>query len=91
MRAVIATMQDMGFIIDDANLDLGTISGSRRQTGFAGSLTRMSVSVRSRGENRMLVRANAQHDLRPVEDPRQYQHFFAALARSLFLQAEAGE
>ena len=87
MRAVIATMQDLGFVIDQANLDLGTISGTRLDA----NQVRMTVSVRPRGEKMMLVRANAQFNLRPIEDPKQYQDFFVSLEKSLFLSAHAEE
>ena len=80
-------MQDLGFVIDQANLDLGTISGTR----LDGNQVRMTVSVRPRGEKMMLVRANAQFNLRPIEDPKQYQDFFVSLEKSLFLSAHAEE
>ena len=87
MRAVIATMQDLGFVIDQANLDLGTISGTRLDA----NQVRMTVSVRPRGETMMLVRANAQFNLRPLEDPKQYQDFFVSLEKSLFVSARVEE
>ena len=87
MRAVIATMQDLGFVIDQANLDLGTISGTR----LDGNQVRMTVSVRPRGEKMMLVRANAQFNRRPIEDPKQYQDFFVSLEKSLFVSARVEE
>jgi hypothetical protein len=36
----------------------------------------------------MLVRANAQYNVTPVEDPKPYQDFFNSLGKSLFLQAQ---
>jgi hypothetical protein len=33
------------------------------------------------------VRANAQYELTPVEDPLPYQQFFAALQKAMFLDA----
>ena len=47
----------------------------------------MTVTVRSRSESQLLVRANAQFGLRPIENPAPYQSFFAALGKSLFLAA----
>jgi hypothetical protein len=35
----------------------------------------------------MVVRANAQQQMAPVEDPEAYQHFFAALEKAMFLTA----
>jgi hypothetical protein len=47
----------------------------------------MTVSIRPRGETQLIVRANAQYNITPVEDPEPYQQFFAALQKSLFLTA----
>lgn len=87
MRAVIATMQDLGFIIDRADLSLGTVSGTKLDYDEV----KMTVSVRPRGDKQMLVRANAQYNLRPIEGPTQYQNFFTSLGRSLFLSANAAD
>jgi hypothetical protein len=51
----------------------------------------MTVSTRPRGTDRTLVRANAQFNVRPVDDPKPYQDFFVSLEKSLFLTAHAGE
>jgi hypothetical protein len=39
----------------------------------------------------MLVRANAQFNIKPIENPKDYQDFFSSLEKSLFLTAHAGE
>jgi len=39
----------------------------------------------------MLVRANAQYNVQPIDDPKQYQDFFASLEKSLFLAAHEVE
>jgi len=82
LRSIISTMQDLGFIINKADNTLGTISG----TSFANS-SRLTVSVRQMGQNRMVVRVNAQAGLKEIADPVPYQNFFNALAQSLFLEA----
>ncbi len=83
LRAVIATLQDLGFIIDKADDDIGTVTGTK----LSGYQVRMTVTVRSRGETQLLVRANATYNLRAIEDPQPYQDFFNALGKSLFLTA----
>lgn len=83
LRTVIATLQDLGFIIDKADNQLGTVSGTKLN---AYNL-RMTVSVRPKGDNQMLVRANAQYNIYPVEDPEPYQQFFESLSKALFLEA----
>lgn len=87
MRSVIATLQDLGFIIDKADLILGTVSATK----FKGYQLKMTVSVRPRGTTQMLVRANAQFGIRPVEDPKPYQDFFVSLGKAMFLTAQAVE
>ncbi len=87
LRATISTLQDLGFVIDRADLTLGTVSGTK----YERYQIKITVSIRSKGENRMLVRANAQYDVSPINDPEQYQDFFASLEKSLFLDAHAAE
>jgi hypothetical protein len=56
---------------------------------FRNNMTiRMTVSVRSRNDTQILVRANAQYNLRAIEDPLTYQDFFTALEKSMFLAAQ---
>ena len=87
LRATISTLQDLGFVIDRADLMLGSVSGTKHD----GHQIKITVSVRPKGTDRMLVRANAQFNITPIEDPKHYQDFFASLEKSLFLTAHAGE
>jgi hypothetical protein len=87
LRATISTLQDLGFVIDRADLMLGSVSGTKLDV----HQTKITVSVRPKGNDRMLVRANAQFNITPIEDPKHYQDFFASLEKSLFLTAHAGE
>lgn len=85
MRAVIATLQDLGFVLDKADLTLGTVSATKLD-GYA---MRMTVSVRPKGNSKTIVRANAQMNTSPITAPAPYQSFFIALERSLFLSAHS--
>lgn len=99
LRAVVATLQDLGFIIEKADSTMGLVSATkltvvRRQT----LNVRTTVSVRPRGDTQLLVRMNAQCNVvelpkasRPIEDPAAYQDFFTALAQSMFLDAHEVE
>jgi hypothetical protein len=80
LRAVMSTLQDLGFVIDKADDVIGIVSATKLH-GYALS---MSISVRPRGQQ-MVVRANAQYNLTAVEDPGPYQDFFTSLDKGLFL------
>lgn len=84
LRTVIATMQDLAFVIDKADATLGSVSGTK----LDGYQLRLTVTVRPRGDTQLLVRASAQYNVTPVEDPEPYQQFFAALEKSVFLTAQ---
>lgn len=89
LRTIIATMQDLGFVMDHADSTLGTVSGTKLdRSGLQNYTLRMSVTVRPRGATQLLVRANAQYNLVQVEDPEPYQAFFSALGRAMFLEAQ---
>lgn len=84
MRSVIATLQDLEFVIDKADLVVGVVSATK----LSGYMLKMSVTVSPRGDKKMIVRANAQYNTTPVTDPEPYQQFFAALSKSMFLTAQ---
>lgn len=84
LRTVIATLQDLGFVVDKADLDLGTVSATK----LAGYQLRITVTVRARGSTQVLVRANAQYMDKAVEDPKPYQDFFTSLEKAMFLTAQ---
>jgi hypothetical protein len=84
LRTVIAVLQDLGFVIDKADLELGTITATKLD-GYA---LRMSVSVRPRSATQLIVRANGQYQEEAVTDPAPYQSFFNSLAKGMFLTAQ---
>ena len=89
MRSAISTLQDLDFIVDNADLLLGSVSGTKfGKSGTKMYQLKMTVSVRPRGGKQMVVRANAQYNLEAIEDPKPYQDFFTALGKSLFLTAQ---
>lgn len=83
LRTVIATLQDLEFVIDRADEEIGTVSATK----LSGYAMRMTVSVRPHGATQMAVRASAQYNLQAVSDPAPYQQFFAALEKAMFLKA----
>jgi hypothetical protein len=84
LRTAMATLQDLGFVIDEADEVLGTVSATKLNN-YA---MRMTVTVRPYGENQLVVRASAQYNLKAVEDPEPYQHFFDAFSKAMFLTAQ---
>jgi hypothetical protein len=84
LRTVISTLQDLGFVVDKADLGLGTVTATKLD-GYA---LRMSVSVRPRNAKQLLVRANAQYQEEAVTDPAPYQAFFVSFAKGMFLTAQ---
>jgi hypothetical protein len=84
LRSVIATLQDLGFTIDRADLELGTVTGTRHSE----YTMRITVTVREKDGDRVAVRANARIGETHVDDPRTYQDFFIALDKAMFLTAQ---
>ena len=83
LRTVMATLQDLGFVIDKSDATLGMISATK----LDGYQLKMTVTIRPRGDKQLLIRANAQFGLKAVEDPVPYQNFFTSLSKAMFLEA----
>ena len=88
VRNVIATLQDLNFVIDKADTDLGTVSATKL---IGGNKIRMTVTVRAASSSSVTVRANAQYNLKAIDNPKIYQDFFSSLSKSLFLAANSVE
>ena len=84
LRTTIAVLQDLGFIIDKTDEDLGMVTATK----LSGYQIRMTVIVRPRGETQLAVRASAIYNNKPIEDPMPYQDFFTALEKGIFLTAQ---
>ncbi len=81
LRSTIATLQDLGFVIDNADLELGVVTATRHR----GHTMRMTVTARERPGERVAVRANARLGENGIDDPQTYQDFFVALDKAIFL------
>ena len=81
LRSIIATLQDLGFVIDKADYGLAAITATKLQD----YQIRMTVTVRERDGKRLAIRANARFNEKLVEDPAAYQDFFSALDKAMFL------
>ena len=81
LRAVLATLQDLGFVIDNADYEMATVTATKLQD----YQLRMTVTVKSRDDTRLAVRANARFNDQPIDDPMSYQDFFTVLDKAMFL------
>jgi hypothetical protein len=81
MRSVIATLQDLGFTIDQADAELGTITATRLHE----YTMRMTVTVVQKQGDQISVRANARIGENAVTDAATYQDFFVVLDKAMFL------
>lgn len=55
---------------------------------YRNDLTRITVTIRPRGETQLMVRTSIQYNIRPVKNPEVYQKFFKILGQSLFLDSK---
>ena len=81
LRSVLATLQDLGFVIDTADYEMATITATRLQEYEL----RVTVTVKDRMNNQLAVRANARVDDQLIDDPHTYQDFFTVLDKAIFL------
>jgi len=89
IRGVIASLQDLGFIIERANEGLGLVTAARFAEPNYYDVVTITVTVRQETAGKMSFRANASYNNNPSDDPKVYQNFFAALQRALFLSQES--
>jgi|ERR1041384_3602931 exosome complex RNA-binding protein Csl4 len=87
LRTIMATLQDLGFVLDNADSVLGTVTGTKLNN----YLLRMTVTIRPRNDKQLLIRASAQYNITQVEDPQPYQDFFTSLSKAMFLEAHQVE
>jgi len=85
LRGVMGVLQDLGFVIERANEELGLVTGAKFAEPNFLDVVAITVTVRPQEGGKFLVRVNAIYNNVPVDDPEVYQNFFAALERSLFV------
>ena len=81
LRSIIATLQDLGFTIDQADAELGTVTATRLHE----YTMRMTVTAVEKESQRISVRANARIGEDSVTDAATYQDFFIVLDKAMFL------
>jgi hypothetical protein len=88
IRSVIASLQDLGFIIERANDSLGLVTAARFAEPNYYDVVSVTVTVRQHTPEKLTVRVNAIYNNKPIDDPKVYQNFFVALERSIFVAKE---
>jgi hypothetical protein len=83
LRTILAALQDLGFVIDKADAELGMVSATKLDDDEL----RVSITVRLRGETQLMVRVNATHAYQSIQNPEPYQDFFTVLEKAMFLTA----
>jgi len=83
LRAIIATLQDLDFILTRVDKDLGVITANKANKH---SLD-MTVTASQKTNTQSAVRASARYKKRAIEDMKFYQDFFINLEKSLFLSS----
>ncbi len=86
LKNVIATLQDLDFVLDNANKRMGIISATKF---YYGREFKATVTVKKHGKKRMIVRLNARYGVDATNDPKIFQDFFNALSKAMFLEANA--
>ncbi|HEX6727891.1 MAG TPA: hypothetical protein VF078_11110, partial [Nitrospira sp.] len=74
IRGVIASLQDLGFIIERANEGLGLVTAARFAEPNYYDVVTVTVTVRQETVEKMSVRANAIYNNKPIDDPKVYQN-----------------
>ncbi len=82
LRAAIAALQELDFIVDRADLASGAVSGVKADQ----YLMRVTVTAAPSGADRLVIRAVARYDVTAVLEAAPYEKFFAVLARILALE-----
>jgi hypothetical protein len=86
-RGVIATLQDLGFVIDNVDIEQGVIAAKK----FGSYPIEMTVTIQSISDKQVLVHGIAQYNLKTIEDPVLYERFFSSLQESLPLAPRPGD
>jgi hypothetical protein len=85
-RGVIAAMQDLDFIIDDADARQGVVAANK----FGPYPIKMTVTIQPISDKQILVHDIAQYNLKTLEDPFLYEQFFSSLQEFLPFEAHPG-
>jgi len=83
LRGVMSALQDLGFIIERVNGPMGMVTAGKFDPRGMG-LVSLTVVSRPKESTKSEIRVTALYNTKPIEDPKIYQNFFAAVGRALF-------
>lgn len=89
-KASVSALQDLGFVIDKADMQTGTITATKL---LKGAIMRITLVIRSDNQNKSIIRANAQFGSnsqipQSVEESEVYNSFFQVLDKAIFFEKE---
>jgi hypothetical protein len=64
---------------------MGLVTAARFAEPRYSDVLAVTVTVRPQKDGKMMIRANAIFNNKPIDDPEAYQNFFASLERALFI------
>jgi len=74
IRGVIAALQDLKFVITNADVDEGIVTAKK----FGAYPIDMTVSIQAISDKQMLVHGIAESNLQTIEEPLLYEQFFSS-------------
>lgn len=84
-RGVISALQDLNFIIAEADTARGTFSAKK----FGDYPIEMTITIQPMTATHASVHVDARYNSKIIEDPATYQEFFSSLEKSLPVPARA--
>ncbi len=91
-NAIMVTLQDLDFLTDQADLDVGFITATKVQ---GENSLKINITITKKADNVFIVRSIILGSFKlsrkkvhrtVITDPKEYQSFYTALNRSLFLK-----
>jgi hypothetical protein len=81
IKALISTLQDVEFVLDRVDPNSGTVTATKYSSG----VSKVTATVREKGQDSVSIRINASYQGRPITEPLHYQNLFNLLDKSIFL------
>lgn len=86
VRAVIAALQDLYFVINNVDIRQGIVTAKK----FGDYPIEMTITVQLISNKQILLHGIAQYKLTTIEDPVIYEQFFSSVQKSLPVTSRSG-